>query len=287
MTIVRMFTTLAIILVLGFVGLCSFLYLSQNRIVFVPSSDLTMTPGDIDLQYEDVYIDVTDGEKINGWYLTAEDPEAATVLFCHGNAGNISHRLQTVQLLHDLDLNIFLYDYRGYGLSDGSPSEENTYQDALAAYHWLLEQKATDSSSLFVFGRSLGGAVAVELASRVKCAGLLVESSFTSAAEMGRRMFPFIPIRFISRYKYNTASRIGQLNCPVLVTHSPEDQLIPYKMGRTLFDLAPEPKQFIDLTGDHNELDYFENEKYINGLQLFFNNRTSPDNAGTNNPQNN
>jgi len=255
-----------------FVTFALFLYFGQGKLIFVPSRSIDTTPDQIGLDYEDVYIEVARGERINAWYFPADNQSdrAPTVLFCHGNAGNISHRLQTMRLLVDLGVNVLLFDYRGYGLSDGSPSEDNVYADASAAYRWLLDGKNCQPTELYLFGRSLGGAVTIDLAGKVDCAGLIVESSFTSAADMGRRLYPFMPIKLLARHELDAVSKIEHLTCPLLVGHSPDDDIIPYDMGQTLFERARSEKQFIVLEGRHNDLLYLDNSKYINTLRQFF-----------------
>ena len=250
----------------------AFLYFNQSRLVFMPTREIEMTPDELGLAFEDVYLDVAPGERIHAWYVPGpgDGPdERPTVLFCHGNGGNISHRLPTIDLLHRLGVNLLIFDYRGYGQSDGQPSEANVYDDAEAAWRHLVEDRKVKPERLYLFGRSLGGCVAVELAGRVECAGVILESTITSARDLGQGMYPFMPVRLLVRYKFDSISKIGQLTCPVLVAHSPDDEMVPYQMGLALFEKASEPKQFLPLTGGHNERLYFENEGYLNGLRQF------------------
>jgi len=269
-----MLLIVAIIAVGGFVAFGIYLYLVQDRFVFYPTREIEATPADIGLDYRDVMIEVADGERIHAWYVPAPAGSGAesdasaehrrpTVIFCHGNGGNISHRLATIEFITKLDANIMLFDYRGYGRSGGSPSEANIYADADACYRWLLDKTNARPDRIVWFGRSLGGAVAVELATRAECAGLIVESSFTSAREMGRRMFPFFPVGLLLRYEFDSVAKIGRVNCPVLVTHSREDDIVPYSMGRRL----SEPKKFLDFTGDHNARGYMAQEDYLKAVR--------------------
>jgi hypothetical protein len=265
-----MLLSVFIAVVLFFVGFAALLYFGQGRLIFQPTSKHEATPVQFGLQFETAKIAVTEAESIHAWYFPCEKADsAATVLFCHGNAGNISHRLHTARFLVGLGVNVLLFDYRGYGQSDGMASEVNVYADAEAAYRWLLDEKGVRADRLFLFGRSLGGAVAIELATRVKCAGIVVESSFTSSGDMGQRMFPYLPIRLLVRYRFDSLGKIGRLTCPVLVSHSPDDDIIPYEMGRELFDSAGPNKTFLELEGVHNSHNFSENEKYINGLRAF------------------
>ncbi len=251
--------------------ICVALYFFQTKLVFYPTRDFATTPSQIQLPYEDVFINVTTKEQIHGWYFAANNPDSnkrlPVVLFCHGNAGNISHRLETAELILSMDADILLFDYRGYGKSDGSPSEDKVYADAEACYNWLVEQKRVQPDNIILFGRSLGGAVAIELARRVKCDGLIVESSFTSATERGKKMFPLLPIKHLLRYKFDSIGKLSSLTCPVLVTHSPDDEIIPFEMGRRLFAAANEPKRFVTLRGGHNEWEYFADVSYKTAVE--------------------
>jgi fermentation-respiration switch protein FrsA (DUF1100 family) len=258
------------------------LYLYQSKLVFYPVREFAVTPDQLDLTYKNVFVNVTSEERVHGWYFSATNPgddrKEPVVLFCHGNAGNISHRLQTVELLLDLSVDVFLFDYRGYGQSDGSPGESNVYADAEACHNWLVQQEGVPPEKIIFFGRSLGGSVAIELAQRVKCGGLIVESSFTSAKEMGKRMFPFIPIQYILKYKFDSIKKISSVSCPILVTHSPDDEVIPFEMGERLFAAACPPKRFVTLRGGHNEREYFFDTQYKSALHNLIHNGLSPSN---------
>jgi len=245
-----------------------YLYFSQHKMVFFPSKDLILTPDQIGLEYEDLYFESGDKEKINAWFLPASDTTEnnKVVLFCHGNAGNISHRMETVEYILGLSASIMLFDYRGFGKSVGAPGEEEVYQDALVCYNWLIDKKNFSPDQIIIFGRSLGGAVAVDLASKVPCGGVIVESSFTSAKDMAKVMIPMFPINLILKYKLNSIDKISNVKCPVLVTHSTEDDMIPYKMGEELFNAAGKPRKFIILSGNHNERYYFNDSNYRNAL---------------------
>jgi len=257
-------------IIVGLFAICAmFLYFFQEKVVFVPSREIVLTPDEVGLVWEDVYLEVEPGVRINVWYISAPEPVTRTILFCPGNAGNVSRRVFTAQFLTGLGVNVLLVDYRGYGRSEGSPSEKNVYADVRAAYDWLINEKKIPAEELYLFGRSLGGAIAIEVAGRVPVAGLVVESSFTSAVDVGKTMFPFIPVKLMTRYRFDNAAKIGSLTCPILITHSPEDDLIPYEMGRQLYELAGEKKEFIELSGPHNERFYYESDIYINGLRKF------------------
>lgn len=264
----------------AFVAFGLYLYLSQDRMVFFPTRDMEATPADIGLDYDDIFIEVGDSEQVHAWYVRARIEDnadtnsgAPTVLFFHGNGGNISHRLPTIELIAGLGANIMLFDYRGYGRSDGVPSEDNMFSDALACYRRLIDTRGTPPDQIILFGRSLGGAVAIELATRVECAGLIVESSFTSAKAMGKLMFPYFPVGLLLKHKFSSIDKIDRINCPLLVTHSKEDDMIPFQMGRALFEKAQGPKQLVQIAGLHNERDYMQDSSYRNCVENILINR--------------
>ena len=262
------------ILVGAFVAFGLYLYFAQDKMVFFPAKELIVTPDQVDIPFEDVFVNVTPTERIHGWYFqaaqTTNGKRHPTVLFFHGNAGNISHRMETISYLLSFDVNIFIFDYRGYGQSDGSPNEEHIYADAQAAYDWLINQKGCQPDEMILFGRSLGGVVAVDLATHVTCRGLIVEASFTSAEDMGKKMFPFFPVTLLLRYKLDSINKIANISCPVLITHSPEDDIVPYEFGRQLFAAAKPPKKFVQLAGTHNDLQHYRNHTYQQALSQIF-----------------
>lgn len=220
--------------------------------MYEPSRELEATPDEAGMAYEDVFLTAEDGVRIHGWWVKAV-PDRATVLFCHGNAGNISHRLELIDLFHRLGLNVLIFDYRGFGRSEGSPNEAGTYRDGEAAYRHLREERGIAPGRIVIFGRSLGGAVAIELARRVEAAALVCESTFTSAEEMGKLIYPSLPVGLLVRNKYDSISKVGGLTLPVLFLHSPEDELVPFEHGRRLFRAAAAPKEFLAIRGGHGD----------------------------------
>lgn len=251
--------------VLGVVIL--WIWLFQERMVFFPEAPLAGTPADAGLAFEDLTLETPDGESLHAWYLPAEE-DRATVLFCHGNAGNISQRLDTLGVLHGLGLNVLIFDYRGYGRSTGRPTESGVVADAWTAFRHLVEQRGQMPSRIVVMGRSLGSAVAVQLASVQAPAALIVESGFTSVPDLGRVAYPFLP-RFLARIRLDSRSRIAEVRCPVLVAHSPDDEIVPFSMGRALFETAPEPKRFLTMRGDHNSGFMASGADYVTQLDAF------------------
>lgn len=268
----RSFLTLLVAAVGIYALLALVLYLFQNRMVFLanmPERALAATPADAGWTYEDVFITTGDGLRLHAWFVAAEQ-STATLLFFHGNAGNISHRLDSIAIMRELGLDILIIDYRGYGLSEGKPSERGTYLDARAAWDYLVDVRKVPPARIVVFGRSLGGAVAAHLASQTRPAAVILESCFSSALDMARRLYPFMPARLITRLKYPVKDYVQRMNSPLLVVHSRSDEIIPFSMGQAIFDAAPEPRQFLEIRGDHNSGFLLSSEIYLAGLKEFF-----------------
>ena len=239
-------------------GLAVLLLIFQPRLIFFPMREHDYRPEEFALAYESVQIPTADGLRLDSWYLPAEKARY-TVLFCHGNAGNISHRFDTLLLFRQLGLNCLIFDYRGYGRSEGRPSEEGLYQDALAAWRWLTETRRTPPQTIILFGRSLGGAVAANLAARLAemptppPAGLVMESTFSSIIDMGRHYYPWFPVRWFARFRFDAVQAVKKVHIPVLVIHSPDDEIVPFSLGQKIFDNANPPKFFSQISGTHNE----------------------------------
>lgn len=241
-----------------YIGLSVLLFLMQSKMLYYPTRDYDHQPADYGLAVEAVSLTTPDGVTLACWYVPAEGAEQ-TVLFCHGNGGNISHRLDTLKMFHELGLSCLTVDYRGYGKSTGKPTEIGTKIDILAGFQWLIEEKGMRPEEIILFGRSLGGSVAATIARDINPAGLVIESCFTSFDDIGSHYYPWLPVRLFSRYNYNTVEAVKQVTCPVLVIHSPDDEIIPYKFGQQIFAAANEPKQFADLKGTHNE-GFYDND---------------------------
>ena len=257
------------IMTLGIISV--YVYFMQSRMLYypnMPGRELTTTPADIGLEYQNVNLTTEDGIELHGWFIPVDNPHR-TLLFFHGNAGNISHRLESIELFHRLGVSVFIFDYRGFGQSAGSPTEQGTYLDAQAAWSYLTQTRALDADGIIVFGRSLGGAIATWLASRHTPAILILESTFTSVPAMARRFYPFLPVSLLSRFQYNSLALVKNLACPLLIAHSRDDEIIPYEEGRQLFIAAPEPKQFLEMRGGHNDGFIVSGPAYKSGLRAF------------------
>ncbi len=252
-----------------FVGL---VYAMQGRLLYLPNlpgRELDATPADIGLAYEDVQLTADDGVKLHGWFVPAAETARGTLLFFHGNAGNISHRLESVSQFHGLGLDVLIIDYRGYGQSEGSPSERGTYRDAVAAWQYLTEERGVAPSRIVVFGRSVGGAVGAWLAANREAGALIVESSFSSLPALAAELYWFLPVRWLSRFRYPTAEYVAAADCPVLVIHSRDDDIVPFHHGREIYESAGEPRQFLELSGPHNGAHVLSEERYLEGLREF------------------
>jgi len=229
----------------------SLLYLQQPSMIFFPYRELATTPVEWGLEYDDVSLKAQDGTRLHGWYIPRQGSDQV-LLFFHGNAGNISHRGESVAIFHRLGLNVFIFDYRGYGHSQGKPSEAGFYEDARAAWHYLTVTRGIDEADIIIFGRSLGAAVAGKLASEVQPRALILESAFSSARDIAKTIFPILSYITILRFKFDTADYIRGVTSPLLVVHSPEDEIIPFQLGEKVYQAANQPKRFVAIEGDHN-----------------------------------
>lgn len=243
----------------------------EKTSIFYPSKIIEVTPDRFGLPYEDIAFITEDGVKINGWLLIR--PEArSTVLYFHGNAGNITGRWMTIKLFYDMGVNTFIIDYRGYGRSQGEPSEEGVYKDGRAAFDYLKSRKDIGHLPIVIYGSSLGGAVAIDVAGRRPADGLIVDSSFPSAASMARIYYPFIPTWFM-KTKFDSAKKIRVLNIPKLFFHSKEDNVVPYRLGEELYKEAEGPKDFVELSGGHYESHDESNGLFSSAIQDFLRKR--------------
>jgi fermentation-respiration switch protein FrsA (DUF1100 family) len=235
---------------------------SEKGIVFFPDPYLIGNPGDYGLDYEDVLFPAEDGVVLHGWWVPREG--APVLLWFHGNAGNISHRLENLKLLHDLaEVQVFIFDYREYGKSQGRICREGTFKDAAAAYRYVAETRGVPPGDLTLFGRSLGSALATDLAVQVPCRSLILESAFTNSSEMAKLFAPFM-FDWRPRVPYDNLGKIDKLKVPLLLIHGDQDEIIPVEMGRRLYAAAPEPKELYIISGAHH------NDTYVAGGQAYF-----------------
>jgi len=237
-----------------YLGVLLVLMLLENRMVYRPSTaaaDWAVPPTP---EIEDVWLKAADGTKLHAWYCPQPGSDKA-VLYLHGNAGNLSHRGKSIVNVRDaLKASVLIVDYPGYGKSEGAPSEKGCYQSADAAYAWLTQEKTIAPGKLLLFGASLGGAVAVDLASRKEHRALILVKTFTSAPDVGATFYPWLPVRWVMRNRFDSAAKIKNVRTPVFIAHGSQDRIVPFALGKRLYEAANEPKTFVELEGqDHND----------------------------------
>ena len=258
---------LVISIVIILIILFFFIRFLEQKSLYFPFKTIEATPGAAGLHYEDVSVATSDGIQLHGWFIPSADPRA-TILLSHGNGGNISHRLEKIQILHSLDLNVLIYDYRGYGMSAGKPSEAGLYIDAQAMYDYLIHERRIPPPNIIAYGESLGGAVSVDLAGRNEMGGLIIESGFTSIHDMAKSVFLYVP-EFVLTSRFDSIRKITHITAPKLIMHSPDDEIVPFKQGKRLFESAPEPKSFVELQGGHNDGFLVSGDVYIRAIDAF------------------
>lgn len=261
----RLLYIVAGVIVGAYVLICVGIFFAQPYLIYMPAPTCHLTPADLKLEFEDLTLHAADGVALAAWYLPHAAPRG-TVLFCHGNADNLGDITPTLQTLHRLGFAVLALDYRGYGRSAGQPTEAGLYADAEAAWRYLVETRREPPERIVIVGRSLGGAVAIELASRHTPAALVVECTFTSMVDIGRREYPLLPVGLICTHRYESLRRVGRISCPKLFLHGRDDELIPLENARRLFDAACEPKQFIETPGGHNTAGFEHNWEYTQML---------------------
>jgi fermentation-respiration switch protein FrsA (DUF1100 family) len=242
-------------------GLGLILYFMQPSFLYSPVRELPYTPAELGLDFEEVFFRAGDRVQLHGWYIPAPNSDF-TVLFCHTNGGNMMHQLDSINIFYNLGLSCFIFDYRGYGSSQGRPSEHGTYLDVRAAYRWLTKKKKIPDENTIVFGRSLGGSIAAYLAGKAKPRGLVIESAFTSYVDIGRKFYPYMPVKWFAKFNYSTIDYVRKVTCPVLVIHSRNDEIVPFEFGLQLYEAANEPKELVELYGGHNDGFLISGETY-------------------------
>jgi len=247
------------------------LFFFQSHLLYlpnVPSRAVVVTPDDAGLAYESVTITTEDGVTLDGWFVPVSQARGL-LLFFHGNAGNISHRLDSLKIFNELGLATLIFDYRGYGRSGGEPSEEGTYRDAEAVWRFVTEGRHIPPRDVVLFGRSLGAAIAAHLATRHTPGALIIESAFTSVPDLAAELYPFLPARWLARFRYSAQADLVSVLCPLLIVHSRDDEIIPFAHGQRLFAVANEPKRFLELRGGHNDGFLVSRHTYVDGLHTF------------------
>ena len=259
------------IFAIGYAVLAAALFFYQPNLLYfpdMPTRQIQATPEAAGLDFDPVTLTTSDNEQLHAWFVPA-DPERGTLLFFHGNAGNISHRLDSIRQFRALGLSVLIFDYRGFGQSSGKPTEKGTYRDADAAWQYLVGQRNISPEHIILFGRSLGASIAAELATRQAAAGVMLESAFTSVPDVAATLYPWLPVRWMSRYQYNTRELLADIHSPVLIIHSRDDEIIPFTNGEQLFAAANAPKQFLELRGGHNDGFLVSGDSYVRGIDVF------------------
>jgi len=236
---------------LAYLGITAMLYLLQDKFIFPASRVVNRDPSYFDWSFEDVWLEPSPGERSHAWWIPTENSRGVC-LFSHGNGGNIAGRLESVGALRKLGLSVLVYDYGGYGKSSGAPSEGRIYDDIRAAWRYLTETRGIAPQQIVLFGRSLGGAPSAQLATEVSCAGLVLESTFTSLPAAAQEAMPWVPARWLTRHHFDSLSKMPSIHCPVLVIHAPEDRTVRFHHGEALYAAANQPKRWLQIHGDHN-----------------------------------
>ncbi|HKH82759.1 MAG TPA: alpha/beta hydrolase [Gemmatimonadales bacterium] len=257
-----------------YLALLVLLWFAQSHLIFFPGNQRTLVPpaARLGLQPERVAFTTDDGVQIVGWVMpAAQSANGFWLLICHGNAGNLSEfeRPAHYAALRDVGLNLLAFDYRGYGESGGTASEQGLYRDADAAYRYLTEERGVPASRIILFGHSLGSAVAIDLASRSPAAGLIVEGALTSTVNRGQELYPFIPVRLLARSRFSSIDKVARIRIPKLFLHATRDEVIPVAHGRRLFQAAAEPKKFVELDGMHSDAFAVDSARYFGSVADF------------------
>lgn len=270
----RAITKTVLSLAIIYVLVVALMWAFQERLLYLPNAgrEHVATPADRGLAWEAVTLTTEDDVALDAWWVPAPEPRAS-LLFFHGNAGNISHRLESIAQFHRLGLSVLIVDYRGYGRSEGRPSEAGTALDARAAWQWLRDA-GNETDEIVVFGRSLGAAVAAELAASLEeqqaaPAAVILESPFRSVPALAQELYPFLPVRWLARIDYPVETYVTQISAPLLVIHSYDDEITPFDQGEAVYRAAQQPKQLLEIQGGHNTGFLDSEPDYSEGIDAF------------------
>ncbi len=254
-------------LFLGYLLFVAGLEIFQEKLIFYPSAKVYSPPPDLNIK--EVFFETEDGERLHGWWMQT-DNKAQTVLFFHGNAGNISHRTQQLRILKELGLNALIFDYRGYGKSSGKIKKEaDLYADGVAAWDFVTQTKNIAPGDIILWGKSIGGSIMAEIAQEKEVKAVIFESSFFSATEIAQAHFWYVPVKYLLRFKFEAGKKLPNIPSPILVIHSGDDEMISFVQGQKLFDHAPAPKAFLQISGSHNGGMIESKEEYVRGIREF------------------
>ena len=266
----RSVLNIVLLMAIAYAVVLLLVFLFQSRLIYFPQfeRELTATPRAAGLDYEDVALHAADGVALHGWWVPARAARGAVLIF-HGNAGNISHRIGYLTMFNRLGYAVLIIDYRGYGRSSGTPSEEGTYRDAEAAWQYLMETRKLKPQDVVILGESLGGGVATWLAVKYPPRALILASVFTSVPDLGAKVYWWLPVRLLARIHYDSRERMQQITAPALIAHSREDDIVPFAHGEALLAAAREPKQFLVMSGGHNDGFLFLREEWMAAVGSF------------------
>ena len=251
-----------LILLLPFIAMTGWMLMFEDQYIYFPSQDVLLTPADVGLSFTEHQFRTQDDVGLHSWWVPGSGSRY-TILHFHGNAGNISHRLHLHQRWHEMGLGVFAVDYRGYGKSGGDISEDGLYEDARASWRYLTSELGVPASQIIIAGRSMGCAVATELAGKVRPAGIVLETPFTNVPDLARAIYPWLPVSFLIRTKLETLARVGQLHLPMLLISAADDEIVPAGMAEKIFSEANEPKTRVALPGGHNGFDTVSEKAYV------------------------
>lgn len=268
--IVRTLANIALLLALVYGVVLALLFIFQSRLLYFPEigRGIAVTPRAAGLDFEDVWLDVEPEVRLHAWYVPHQRPKGVALIL-HGNAGSIALRIDWLRMFRELGYASLVVDYRGYGASSGSPSERGTYADAQAAWDHLVRARGWQARDIVILGESLGGAVAAWLAARTTPRALILQSAFTSVPDVAAGIYPIFPVRWISRFSYDTRAALGATDVPVLIAHSRSDEIIPFRHGQLLYEAAKGPKRFLELSGGHNDGFIFARREWVQSLAAF------------------
>ncbi|MBU0503681.1 MAG: alpha/beta hydrolase [Candidatus Omnitrophota bacterium] len=255
------------LILFGVVIITAYIKYIESRGIFYPEKRIESYPSAFNISFEDVYVKTEDRLKINGWFIPQSNAKY-TLLFFHGNAGNIGHRLEKLLMLRNTGVNIFIIDYRGFGKSEGKVSEKGLYLDAKAAYNYLVDSRRILPEQIILYGESLGTAVVIDLAANAKVKAIIVEGAFSSGKDMASRIYPFLP-GFIFSNSYDSLGKIKKMQVAKLFIHSRNDEIVPFALANKLYNASPEPKELVEINGGHNTAFLDSQEKYISSIGLF------------------
>ena len=260
---------IGIFILIAYIGLCLFIFFYQKNLIFFPSKQVSEIPKHMNI--EEVFFQTKDNVKLHAWYL--DNKANKTVLFFHGNAGNLSDRKQQLEIFNTLNLNALIFDYRGYGKSNGTiTNETDLYLDANAALEYLQKEKKIPLPEIIAWGRSLGGAIAIDTTQNRKVFAVIIESTFFSMDAMARKRFWYVPTKQLSKFHFRSDNKIKKIDSKLLIIHSRDDEMIPFINGKKLFNIAPKNKTFLEISGSHNNGFQESQNIYINTLKEFLKN---------------